>query len=649
MSQKIIERKEIFIVMTLERRKYRYIYIYIKQIIFFLVMILCCCGLSKKAWANTVLFQNNTFLYYEASAETYDKLGYSYGNNSDWGNGDFDNPDIWSNNTKVLYLTKDQILKWKAGDQIIFQSSDFDWWQKDHSPCYYHENFTANATLYVTDKNTSYATDKNKFGTAYSFTMSGGGLYGTTILTLNNTPSVPNDAVALYRKYTVTSKGSIKNYYYLPLNYSSNTYIQDGTTPYYGKLVISVKFSFCTDRSDGGVGGVGKIKRMYVSDSVIHQHNSNGTDYNQGNDNQHIKYTFCDGHGSDKSQNRNSTWENHTWTHTNSTTDTCSKCGRTKIRLYYTGANYLNVSAMNPNDQEDQHSGQFKFSRDGINWSDWATDQIQSYVQRFQYGEKLYIRFQPYYDYYELRIAEIEHKPDSNLAKESGKQEWTYTVIKDSPPQGILFRMDYKHTTLALDPNGGMINGSSDKQALSPQMQYSMSNWWSISGKKPTRPGYTFEGWYDAATGGTKVYDTDGKCIRGTKYWDSNGNSLCVNDLTVYAHWKINTYNIYYTLYGSNASLQRTYTVESNNFALPTNPTLQGYIFKGWIGGIDQKDPVKKGTTYQSPTKNVTVEKGSYGDYFFRAIFEKIPSVDQIGNRTDDVYIAQSVPHEKQY
>ena len=407
----------------------------------------------------------------------------------------------------------------------------------------------------------------------------------------------------------------------------------------------------------GYIGGVSKASTQqggrsgngYAKITSVHTHNSSGTEYNQGNDNQHIKYTYCTGHGSDKSQNRSSTWENHTWVHENNTTDKCSKCGRTKTRLYYTGADYLNVSAMNPSGKEDQHSGQFKFSRDGINWSDWATDQIPSYVQRFQYGEKLYIQFQPYYDYYELRIAEIEHKPDSNLAKESGKQEWTYTVIKDSPPQGILFTMDYKHTTLALDPNGGMINGSSDKQVLSTQMQYSTRNWDDLSEKKPIRNGYTFEGWYDAATGGTKVYNADGSCIRSTKYFDSNGNSLCVNDLTVYAHWKINTYNIYYTLYGSNTSLQRTYTVESNNFTLPTNPTLQGYTFKGWIGGIDQKDPVKKGNTYQTPTKNITIEKGSYGDYFFRAIFEKIPSVDQIDNRTDDVYIAQSVPHEKQY
>ena len=302
--------------------------------------------------------------------------------------------------------------------------------------------------------------------------------------------------------------------------------------------------------------------------------------------------------------------------------------------------------------------GYVKVSTDGKNWTGEITneDQAMSVFYNRRAGEKVYIKYiRPYINYLEFgHISVTKNKGLTSL----GNNTWSYIVsdnvedpINNSVFSGgsIHINLQYKHTTLTIDPNGGTINGNSSPQVLSPQMQYSTGNWNNVAGNKPTRAGYTFEGWYDAASGGTKVYDAEGKCIRGTKYWDSNGNSLCVNDLTVYAHWKINTYNIYYTLYGSNTSLQRTYTVESNNFTLPTNPTLQGYTFKGWIGGIDQKDPVKKGNTYQTPTKNITVEKSSYGDYFFRAIFEKTPSVNQTGNRTDDVYIAQSIPHEKQY
>ena len=69
---------------------------------------------------------------------------------------------------------------------------------------------------------------------------------------------------------------------------------------------------------------------------ISHTHNSKGIDYNQGNDNQHIKYTFCNEHGSDHSQNRSSgTWQNHTWVHSDVRTDKCSACGKTRTRHYY--------------------------------------------------------------------------------------------------------------------------------------------------------------------------------------------------------------------------------------------------------------------------------------------------------------------------
>ena len=402
----------------------------------------------------------------------------------------------------------------------------------------------------------------------------------------------------------------------------------------------------------GGSGHLGNVQNGSMQNGVrsgngfaritsMHTHNSSGTEYNQGNDNQHIKYTYCTGHGSDKSQNRSSgTLENHTWIHISNTQDQCTACKRTRTRTYWNDINIYHPNGGQLRDDGNYGWGYIKISNDGSNWSGEVTNENDMTANR-TYGSRIYVKYiRPFYDY--LEFGSITADGDIVSA---GTNTWYHTVTGDS--QSINIYMQYKHTTLTLDPNGGTINGNSSPQALSPQMQYSTSNWWDVSGEMPIRNGYTFEGWYDADD--TKVYNTDGSCVRGTKYFDNNGNSLCVNDLTVYAHWKINTYNIYYTLYGSNASLQRTYTVESNNFALPTNPTLQGYTFKGWIGGIDQKDPVKKGNTYQTLTKNITISKGEYGDYFFRAIFEKTSSVDQTGNRTDNVYIAQSVPHEKQY
>lgn len=191
-----------------------------------------------------------------------------------------------------------------------------------------------------------------------------------------------------------------------------------------------------------------------------------------------------------------------------------------------------------------------------------------------------------------------------------------YTVTNDYADatvtfvQCIHFQTDYKHTTLTLNPNGGSISGNTGAQALSPKLQYSTSEWNNLSTKKPSQTGYTFTGWYDAASDGTKVYNADGTCVKGTKYFDSNGKSLMTSDVTLYAQWSINKYHIYYTLYGSSASVKRAYTITDNAFTLPT-PSLNGYTFKGWIGGIDKKDPVRdaNGKTYASATQSITIPR----------------------------------------
>ena len=413
--------------------------------------------------------------------------------------------------------------------------------------------------------------------------------------------------------------------------------------------------------------------RTRTNSKPRHTHNSNGVGYNI-NDTQHQKYTYCNGHGSDTTQNRQyGSWENHAWVHENNTTDKCSSCGKTRTRTYW-----VNISMLDPDNIEHTAAstgiGYFRVSNDGINWSDLYYDQPDtlSYIGYAEYGSKIYIQYvksaTPTLEFkaikatYNCLLSYLTSTGDlekhqltggSDLTK-VGNNTWVYTVTNDTvngmtSGQCIHIYMDYKHTTLTLNTNGGSINGSTGAQALSPKLQYSTVQWNNLSTKKPSRTGYTFIGWYDQASGGTKVYNADGTCVKGTKYFDSNGNSLMTSDVTLYAQWSINTYHIYYTLYGSSASVKRTYTITDNAFTLP-KPSLNGYTFKGWIGGIDKKDPLRDTNSkiYVAPTAGITIPKGTYGDYFFRAVFEKNhSSID--GSRTDDVYVAHSEVKEQQY
>lgn len=155
----------------------------------------------------------------------------------------------------------------------------------------------------------------------------------------------------------------------------------------------------------------------------------------------------------------------------------------------------------------------------------------------------------------------------------------------------------------------------------------------------PARHGYTFTGWYDSA---------------GNKIGDGGASYIPRQNITLYAHWSPITYHAYYNLYGGSyggSAEGKAFTVE-NAFKLDA-PTLNGYTFLGWIGGTDPQDNgawgMENPKTSTQAAKSVTVPAGTYGDVFFRAIFEKNHSVDEDGNNTDDVYVAHSKPQETKY
>ncbi len=86
---------------------------------------------------------------------------------------------------------------------------------------------------------------------------------------------------------------------------------------------------------------------------------------------------------------------------------------------------------------------------------------------------------------------------------------------------------------------------------------------------EPTRAGYTFEGWYTALSGGTKITNSTIFNIRG--------------DQTLYAHWKLNQYDITFNLQGGTGNFPTQKFVPETPFKLPSiAPTIAGGTFVGW-------------------------------------------------------------------
>lgn len=94
---------------------------------------------------------------------------------------------------------------------------------------------------------------------------------------------------------------------------------------------------------------------------------------------------------------------------------------------------------------------------------------------------------------------------------------------------------------------------------------------------KPTRTGYTFNGYYDATTGGTQYYKADGSSART---WNKTAAS------TLYARWTINSHNVTWKANGGNWGGSTADKVVSYNYGATitkvADPTRTGYTFNAW-------------------------------------------------------------------
>ena len=112
------------------------------------------------------------------------------------------------------------------------------------------------------------------------------------------------------------------------------------------------------------------------------------------------------------------------------------------------------------------------------------------------------------------------------------------------------------------------------------------TGWYSNSGattsistiSKPTRSGYTFQGYYTGTNGsGTKIIDSTGKIVGSKTYIASSD--------TLYAYWTANTYAVTLDRQGATngtASVTATYNSAMQSITVPTKT---GYAFQGYYTG----------------------------------------------------------------
>ena len=134
-------------------------------------------------------------------------------------------------------------------------------------------------------------------------------------------------------------------------------------------------------------------------------------------------------------------------------------------------------------------------------------------------------------------------------------------------------------------------NGGKGKMSKTSNVKYDSTT--TLRKNTFTKKGCTFVGW-SLNKNGTGTIFKDQNTVKNltTK---SKGN------ITLYAVWKMATYNINYVLDGgiNNLSNPKTYTIETNTITLK-KPTKEGYIFTGWHSSLTSTkniNQIKKGST----------------------------------------------------
>lgn len=168
----------------------------------------------------------------------------------------------------------------------------------------------------------------------------------------------------------------------------------------------------------------------------------------------------------------------------------------------------------------------------------------------------------------------------------------TYTFKIDfsgtNPKVSVQFPIAYK-ITYGVGDNKGTDAVSTDPSVSSGSLVLAST---SITfSKGDTKAGYTWKNWNSKADGSGTILGTS----------DTYVSSNRAEDITVYACYDLDTYNITYNLNGGSGTMTPTsYTITTTTFNLPT-PTKTGYTFAGWFDNEeltgDAVTQITKGTT----------------------------------------------------
>lgn len=159
-------------------------------------------------------------------------------------------------------------------------------------------------------------------------------------------------------------------------------------------------------------------------------------------------------------------------------------------------------------------------------------------------------------------------------ARNGGSRVTADTVVNLTADQTLYAHWTNQPYTISFDANGGNIRTSS--MTLTNGSTYG-------SLPTPTRDGYTFEGWYTAHSGGSRVTA------------DTTVN--LTSDQTLYAHWTNQPYTVNFDANGGNVQTSSMTVTNGGAYGSLPTPIRDGYTFEGWYTSPNNGRLITSGTT----------------------------------------------------
>lgn len=172
-----------------------------------------------------------------------------------------------------------------------------------------------------------------------------------------------------------------------------------------------------------------------------------------------------------------------------------------------------------------------------------------------------------------------------------------------------LYAIWSENCTLALNTNRpSEMKSDIAAGVTSYDMVYNASNNKVVS--VPHAEGWTFKGYYTSASGGEKIFDSNGMAVKNTSCWTEYGKWKYYGSKTLYAHWEANRYTVRFNGNGSTSGTMGTQVISyDSKTRLNSNQFLKdNYIFAGWSTNSGAKTPDYIDSSYVS---NLAKEDGA--------------------------------------